>query len=153
MNNLFFKHIFLWLDFSKLHQISIEFPFFHTIAWHHEPDEKPTKFRLTIKDIQQQESGTYTCTSSRGLTNSIVIIVTSKFAVGTFSVNCLDILFMHAKLISIQINSLVLVLFGRKFTNKNDVEIKCSLMIYIYISVCEYLNIESLLDCARPQEE
>lgn len=42
------------------------------------PDEKATKYRLTIKDIQPQESGTYTCTSPRGLTNNIVIIVTSN---------------------------------------------------------------------------
>lgn len=43
------------------------------------PEEKATKYRLTIKDIQPQESGTYTCTSPRGLTNSIAIMVTSNF--------------------------------------------------------------------------
>lgn len=47
-------------------------------GWISLPEEKATKYRLTIKDIQQQESGTYTCASPRGLTNSIVIIVTSK---------------------------------------------------------------------------
>ncbi|XP_031620985.1 locomotion-related protein Hikaru genki [Contarinia nasturtii] len=44
-------------------------------GWSSAPDEKATKYRLTIKDIQQQESGTYTCTSPRGLTNSILITV------------------------------------------------------------------------------
>lgn len=47
-------------------------------GWSSAPDEKAAKYRLTIKDIQQQESGTYTCTSPRGLTNSIVIIVASN---------------------------------------------------------------------------
>lgn len=52
-----------------------------TTGWSSAPDEKATKYRLTIKDIQQQESGTYTCTSPRGLTNSIVIIVASNLYV------------------------------------------------------------------------
>lgn len=47
-------------------------------GWSNLPEDKATKYRLTIKDIQQQESGTYTCASPRGLTNSIVIIVTSN---------------------------------------------------------------------------
>lgn len=49
-------------------------------GWSSAPDEKATKYRLTIKDIQQQESGTYTCASPRGLTNSIVIIVASNLS-------------------------------------------------------------------------
>lgn len=55
-----------------------------TAGWSSAPDEKATKYRLTIKDIQQQESGTYTCTSPRGLTNSIVIIVASNLYVKAF---------------------------------------------------------------------
>lgn len=49
-------------------------------GWSNLPEDKATKYRLTIKDIQQQESGTYTCASPRGLTNSIVIIVTSNLS-------------------------------------------------------------------------
>lgn len=57
-----------------------------TTGWSSAPDEKATKYRLTIKDIQQQESGTYTCASPRGLTNSIVIIVASNlYAPNSFS--------------------------------------------------------------------
>ncbi|XP_037044885.1 locomotion-related protein Hikaru genki isoform X2 [Bradysia coprophila] len=44
-------------------------------GWSTVPDEKATKYRLTIKDIQTQDSGTYTCASPRGLTNSINIVV------------------------------------------------------------------------------
>lgn len=54
------------------------FAVYSATGWSSAPDEKATKYRLTIKDIQQQESGTYTCTSPRGLTNSIVIIVASN---------------------------------------------------------------------------
>lgn len=34
-----------------------------------------TRYRLTIKDIQIGDSGTYTCATPRGLTNSISIVV------------------------------------------------------------------------------
>ncbi|XP_053666497.1 locomotion-related protein Hikaru genki-like [Anopheles marshallii] len=44
-------------------------------GWSAVPEEKASRYRLTIKDIQNQDSGTYTCASPRGLTNSIVIIV------------------------------------------------------------------------------
>lgn len=57
--------------------LNADFFLLHGLDWINSPDERATKFRLIIKDIQQQESGTYTCTSPRGLTNSIGIIVTS----------------------------------------------------------------------------
>lgn len=38
-------------------------------------EDKATRYRLTIKDIQLGDSGTYTCATPRGLTNSIVIVV------------------------------------------------------------------------------
>ncbi|XP_055686995.1 locomotion-related protein Hikaru genki [Lutzomyia longipalpis] len=44
-------------------------------GWSTMPEEKANKYRLTIKDIQNQDTGTYTCASPRGLTNSIVIVV------------------------------------------------------------------------------
>lgn len=47
-------------------------------GWSTMPEEKATKYRLTIKDIQNQDSGTYTCASPRGLTNSIVIVVAGE---------------------------------------------------------------------------
>lgn len=53
---------------------------FNVIGWSTVPEEKATKYRLTIKDIQIQDSGTYTCASPRGLTNSINIVVASKLA-------------------------------------------------------------------------
>lgn len=42
-------------------------------------EEKASRYRLSIKDVQAQDSGTYTCASPRGLTNSIAIIVAGKF--------------------------------------------------------------------------
>ncbi|KAJ6640580.1 Locomotion-related protein Hikaru genki [Pseudolycoriella hygida] len=47
-------------------------------GWSTVPEEKATKYRLTIKDIQIQDSGTYTCASPRGLTNSINIVVATS---------------------------------------------------------------------------
>uniref|UniRef100_A0A182SVB8 Sushi domain-containing protein n=1 Tax=Anopheles maculatus TaxID=74869 RepID=A0A182SVB8_9DIPT len=47
----------------------------YSAGWSAVPEEKASRYRLTIKDIQNQDSGTYTCASPRGLTNSIVIIV------------------------------------------------------------------------------
>jgi hypothetical protein len=44
-------------------------------GWSAIPDEKASRYRLSIKDIQNQDSGTYTCASPRGLTNSVSIIV------------------------------------------------------------------------------
>lgn len=50
-------------------------PDFFNVGWSAVPEEKASRYRLTIKDIQAQDSGTYTCASPRGLTNSIVIVV------------------------------------------------------------------------------
>lgn len=44
-------------------------------GWSAVPEEKATRYRLTIKDIQIGDSGTYTCATPRGLTNSISIVV------------------------------------------------------------------------------
>ncbi|XP_011190798.2 locomotion-related protein Hikaru genki isoform X1 [Zeugodacus cucurbitae] len=45
-------------------------------GWSHE--DKNLRYRLTIKDIQNSDSGTFTCTSPRGLTNSIAIVVATS---------------------------------------------------------------------------
>lgn len=45
-------------------------------GWSALPDEKATRYRLTIKDIQAGDSGTYTCATPRGVTNSIVLVIT-----------------------------------------------------------------------------
>ncbi|XP_055380198.1 locomotion-related protein Hikaru genki isoform X2 [Condylostylus longicornis] len=50
----------------------------YNFGWSTVPEEKGTKYRLTIKDIQNQDSGTFTCASPRGLTNSIPIVVTTS---------------------------------------------------------------------------
>ncbi|XP_073812616.1 locomotion-related protein hikaru genki isoform X2 [Musca autumnalis] len=42
-------------------------------GWTHE--DKNLRYRLSIKDIESKDSGTFTCTSPRGLTNSISIAV------------------------------------------------------------------------------
>lgn len=44
-------------------------------GWSAVPEEKGSRYRLSIKDVQPQDSGTYTCASPRGLTNSIIIVV------------------------------------------------------------------------------
>lgn len=44
-------------------------------GWSAVPEEKASRYRLSIKDVQPQDSGTYTCASPRGLTNSIIIVV------------------------------------------------------------------------------
>ncbi|KAL7046572.1 hypothetical protein ACKWTF_002641 [Chironomus riparius] len=44
-------------------------------GWSAVPEEKASRYRLSIKDVQMQDSGTYTCASPRGLTNSITIVV------------------------------------------------------------------------------
>jgi hypothetical protein len=44
-------------------------------GWSAVPEEKASRYRLSIKDVQPQDSGTYTCASPRGLTNSITIVV------------------------------------------------------------------------------
>lgn len=44
-------------------------------GWSAVPEEKAFRYRLSIKDVQPQDSGTYTCASPRGLTNSIIIVV------------------------------------------------------------------------------
>lgn len=61
----------MWIDILKS---------YHFTGWSTVPEEKATKYRLTIKDIQTPDSGTYTCASPRGLTNSINIVVASKLA-------------------------------------------------------------------------
>lgn len=48
-------------------------------GWSAVPEEKASRYRLSIKDVQPQDSGTYTCASPRGLTNSISIIVAGEF--------------------------------------------------------------------------
>lgn len=45
-------------------------------GWTH--DDKNLRYRLTIKDIQNNDSGTFTCTSPRGLTNSVAIAVATS---------------------------------------------------------------------------
>lgn len=47
-------------------------------GWSAVPEEKANRYRLSIKDVQPQDSGTYTCASPRGLTNSIIIVVAGK---------------------------------------------------------------------------
>ncbi|XP_011296123.1 locomotion-related protein Hikaru genki isoform X2 [Musca domestica] len=42
-------------------------------GWTHE--DKNLRYRLSIKDIESKDSGTFTCTSPRGLTNSVSIAV------------------------------------------------------------------------------
>ena len=44
-------------------------------GWSAVPEEKASRYRLSIKDVQPQDSGTYTCASPRSLTNSIIIVV------------------------------------------------------------------------------
>ncbi|XP_067631269.1 locomotion-related protein Hikaru genki isoform X2 [Eurosta solidaginis] len=48
----------------------------YATGWSHE--DKNLRYRLTIKDIQNGDSGTFTCTSPRGLTNSIAIVVATS---------------------------------------------------------------------------
>lgn len=48
---------------------------FLSTGWSSAPEDKSGRYRLSIKDVQPQDSGTYTCASPRGLTNSIVIVV------------------------------------------------------------------------------
>lgn len=44
-------------------------------GWSTLAEEKTLKYRLTIKDIQIQDSGIFTCATPRGLTNSVNILV------------------------------------------------------------------------------
>lgn len=67
-----------WHEFSSLCKMFA--CIYSETGWSNLSEDKGTKYRLTIKDIQQQESGTYTCASPRGLTNSIVIVVTSNLS-------------------------------------------------------------------------
>lgn len=50
-------------------------------GWSAVPEEKASRYRLSIKDVQAQDSGTYTCASPRGLTNSIAIIVAGEITI------------------------------------------------------------------------
>ncbi|XP_037948963.1 locomotion-related protein Hikaru genki isoform X2 [Teleopsis dalmanni] len=47
-------------------------------GWSTVHEEKNLRYRLTIKDIQNSDTGTFTCTSPRGLTNSISIVVATS---------------------------------------------------------------------------
>lgn len=72
------KKFFLQIKSNWLEWLRTLFSLFIWSGWSMVPEEKATKYRLTIKDIQTQDSGTYTCASPRGLTNSINIVVASK---------------------------------------------------------------------------
>lgn len=98
-----------------------------TTGWSSAPDEKATKYRLTIKDIQQQESGTYTCTSPRGLTNSIVIIVASNlyvpnsFSILNFIPFCLHTLYISSVSSSLTLGYVIIYSRGRELQNRRAI--------------------------------
>ena len=60
-------------------------------GWSAVPEEKASRYRLSIKDVQMQDSGTYTCASPRGLTNSITIVVAGKTINVDYLCKCLSI--------------------------------------------------------------
>lgn len=47
-------------------------------GWSPAGEEKAVRYRLTIKNIENNDSGTFTCTSPRGLTNSIAVVVATS---------------------------------------------------------------------------
>ncbi|ALC42042.1 hig [Drosophila busckii] len=50
----------------------------YTTGWSPAGEEKAVRYRLSIKNIEQRDSGTFTCTSPRGLTNSIAVVVATS---------------------------------------------------------------------------
>lgn len=66
---------------------------FLSTGWSSAPEDKSGRYRLSIKDVQPQDSGTYTCASPRGLTNSIIIVVAGNLYRGaswTLSLTMID---------------------------------------------------------------
>ncbi|XP_026461319.1 locomotion-related protein Hikaru genki-like [Ctenocephalides felis] len=49
----------------------------YATSWSMNPDDKDFKYKLTMKDVTSQDSGTFTCTTPRGLTHSLRITVTA----------------------------------------------------------------------------
>ena len=58
--------------------MSYKFHFTSSSGWSLSHEEKNLRYRLTIKDIENSDSGTFTCTSPRGLTNSVAIVVATS---------------------------------------------------------------------------
>ncbi|XP_030368879.1 locomotion-related protein Hikaru genki isoform X4 [Scaptodrosophila lebanonensis] len=50
----------------------------YTTGWSPIAEEKAVRYRLSIKNIENNDSGTFTCTSPRGLTNSITVVVATS---------------------------------------------------------------------------
>jgi hypothetical protein len=67
------------MDYEYVKQFN-PMPIFLYSGWSAVPEEKASRYRLTIKDIQNPDTGTYTCASPRGLTNSIAIVVAGKLS-------------------------------------------------------------------------
>ncbi|KAM8714215.1 hypothetical protein ACLKA7_014366 [Drosophila subpalustris] len=50
----------------------------YSTGWSPAGEEKAVRYRLSIKNIENNDSGTFTCTSPRGLTNSIAVVVATS---------------------------------------------------------------------------
>ncbi|XP_034650248.1 locomotion-related protein Hikaru genki isoform X2 [Drosophila subobscura] len=50
----------------------------YATGWSPAQEEKAVRYRLSIKNIENNDSGTFTCTSPRGLTNSIAVVVATS---------------------------------------------------------------------------
>ncbi|XP_064542649.1 locomotion-related protein Hikaru genki isoform X2 [Drosophila montana] len=50
----------------------------YNTGWSPAGEEKAVRYRLSIKSIENNDSGTFTCTSPRGLTNSIAVVVATS---------------------------------------------------------------------------
>ncbi|XP_020799239.1 locomotion-related protein Hikaru genki isoform X2 [Drosophila serrata] len=50
----------------------------YSTGWSPAQEEKAVRYRLSIKNIENNDSGTFTCTSPRGLTNSIAVVVATS---------------------------------------------------------------------------
>lgn len=48
----------------------------YATSWSMNPDDKDFKYKLSMRDVTNQDSGTFTCTTPRGLTHSLRITVT-----------------------------------------------------------------------------